>query len=175
MMRKVISLLGQNLHKKNKYIIVLIISIIHLIIFQIRFEIPQPKPKKIIPHKIKTVIVKEKPIKRTHGVSHELYVLPDNLSKIIKNIPTSGNTSHKKPCLAPYRGVGYAYSSNNVVTRLAKNGPAEKAGLKVGDIVMGPDRIVNVYPVGTVITLIILRKGIILEIPMKIATICSGD
>ncbi len=60
------------------------------------------------------------------------------------------------------------------ISRVGKNTPAEKAGLRVGDKFATPMQIRNVYPIGTTITLSIIRDGIIRYINVTVDKICTN-
>lgn len=83
-----------------------------------------------------------------------------------------------------YTGLGFYFYDNAVrVTDIMGSSPAEKAGFKVGDIIIGMDNIIGadiqsyktiLMAAGKTIKVIVMRNGQLVELKLKIVSILKG-
>lgn len=79
----------------------------------------------------------------------------------------------EKQCDASYVGIGVMNNIGGVIIEVASRSPAEKAGLRVGDIFLNADEFYpDRYTEGTTIVVRIERDGRELEIPIKVGKVC---
>lgn len=153
--------------------------IVHIII--LNYEIPEPiqqPPKQIkVKLKYKNKIVKPKVTSK----SIELYTINKIMSNIIRDLNKEKKEQDfvdkllkKKKCTKHYNGIGISYDSfiYQRIIKVGINTPAEKAGLQIGDKLADLSPIRDMYPIGTVLTLPIIRNGIMLYINVTIGKIC---
>lgn len=76
-------------------------------------------------------------------------------------------------CSNHYRGIGVAISYSGYVREVVAGGPADMAGLKVGDRFMNDAMFIrDQYPIGKSLTLRIERDGRPMELPVKVDRVC---
>ena len=92
----------------------------------------------------------------------------------IKLLP-SDETESETPCADSYTGIGVNHSSTTI-TEVAPGGPADRAGIKAGDIFINEAEFwINQHPAGTLVVMRILRDGRELEFRLKIGRICYSQ
>lgn len=158
---------------------ILISLMIHIFILSIK--IPETKPKNKQQQKKTTVKVKIKQQKQEdHGGDDkdvEIFVIKE-IEKMLEEMQRLAKEeaaikSIMKKCDKHYLGIGVTHSSLfGEITNVAPGGPADRAGIKVGDIPLDSLDIRDKFAEGTVITVPILRNGIMHEIPVTIGKIC---
>lgn len=94
------------------------------------------------------------------------------------SINLKGDTQEKsKPqreCEDSYVGIGVIVSwLDESITYVAPDGPADIAGVEVGDVIVSPAVIRNKFEPDTLIDLKIMRRGIILHKKAKVEEICT--
>lgn len=163
---------------------ILISIMIHIGI--LTYKIPKPIPQKPKPKqsKINVKLKPKKKITQTKGNEKvdELYMLNDIVSKLSKAIEKEKEDRNfvkellRKKCTKSYRGIGISYDNFlwQVITKVGSNTPAEKAGLMVGDKITDLSPIRDIYPIGTILTLPIIRNGIMLYINVTVGKICTN-
>lgn len=151
--------------------------IIHAIILSIKVH-EKPKSKKAKSKQIVKVKLKKKG--EGSGKKEEIFVVKElekmiaKLQKIAKEEATL-KTIMKK-CNRYYLGIGVTHNSLfGEITNVAPGGPADRAGIKPGDVPLDGLNIRNKYPEGTQITVSILRKGTTYNIPVTIGKICIEE
>lgn len=74
-----------------------------------------------------------------------------------------------------YIGIGITHGFiSNDVSEVVPGGPADKAGIKVGDVLLNSKlNIKDAFPIGTSVNIVILRNSIITTIPIKVNKICT--
>jgi len=76
-------------------------------------------------------------------------------------------------CAEHYRGIGAITSWSGYVREVVSGGPAEKAGLRVGDRFMNDAQFMrDFYPIGKQLSLRIERDGKSMDLPVQIDRIC---
>jgi predicted metalloprotease with PDZ domain len=88
-------------------------------------------------------------------------------------IKISAYENSQEPCPKYYIGIGILQSWGDVL-EVAKNGPAYKAGIQVGDTLLSQIDISKLKE-GEVIDVTISRKGIILSYKIKVERICTDN
>ena len=74
-----------------------------------------------------------------------------------------------------YVGVGVvAESGSERIILVGDNTPASRAGLQHDDIVLNPDVWRNVHQEGAVLRVVLLRKGVKMEVSVQVGKICIG-
>ena len=74
-----------------------------------------------------------------------------------------------------YVGVGVvAESGSERIILVGDNTPASRAGLQHDDIVLNPDVWRNVHQEGAVLRVVLLRKGVKMEVSVLVGKICIG-
>lgn len=162
--------------KKALYISI----IIHVILLSIKFSKPIPqKPKKKQSPKITKIKIKQEKKKTQKGSSkkQDIYVLNEimkDLQRILEDQKAIAKIMSK--CDKFYMGIGVTHNSLfGEIDKVVPGGPADRAGIRVGDQPLDPLDIRDKYPEGTYITIPILRDGIIHHIPVTIGKICIKD
>lgn len=113
------------------------------------------------------------------NVPGNMYVPTNLVRPILKDLLATGRRSGP---VQPWLGMTTEVVRGNLmVTRLSKQGPAESAGIEVGDIIVGVGgekfgdqsefykRVWKQGPAGTTVTLKVLHAGDVKEIPVKSA------
>ncbi len=95
-------------------------------------------------------------------------------SRIIDKIPASmtEGVGEEKDCEDWFGGVGITHSFREII-KVNKGYPAEKAGVKVGDIILNEEELRG--EVGTEVTMLIIRDGDPLEFTFERGKICTED
>lgn len=77
-------------------------------------------------------------------------------------------------CPLSYRGIGIEHSFTGMVREVLGGGPADRAGIQLGDVIHNhyATLIRDRYPVGHVLRLKIRRLGELIEVPVRIEKIC---
>jgi predicted metalloprotease with PDZ domain len=153
---------------------------IHIFILSIKIPAPKPQQKKQNKSIVKVKIKQEKK-QEDHGgddkdveifVIKEIEKMLEEMQKLAKE--EAALKSIMRKCDKHYLGIGVTHSSLfGEITNVAPGGPADKAGIRVGDIPLDSLNIRDKYPEGTVITIPILRDGITHNIPVTIGKICT--
>lgn len=75
-------------------------------------------------------------------------------------------------CERSYRGIGIAHW-NNVINEVVAGGPAERAGAKVGDVLLNDSVFMrDQYPVGHRLPLRVQRQGEQIELVVHVGRVC---
>lgn len=162
----------------------LILSIVlHAVILSVKITKVQQdnNQKKQSQSKIKIEIKQEQSQQDLVGAKDEdIYILEKILSDLQKIEKLAKEEaivmSMLDKCETFYMGIGVVHNSIfGEISQVVPGSPADKAGIKVGDIPIGPLDIRDKYPEGTNITVSILRNGIMYEIPVTIGKICTKE
>lgn len=154
-----------------KFLYLLAASIIlHALLMQV--VIPEPECKKAQQKTVKAKIKQDKNSGSSKKLN-KLYVLQD-AKKLQKKQEKTGIKSISKDCKKYYTGIGIVHNGFfNEISQVASGGPADRAGIKVGDVLAEPThRIRNQYSEGTVINVPIIRNGITINMRVTIGKIC---
>lgn len=155
----------------------LVSLIIHAIILSIK--IPKSKFQNKSTVKIKLEQQKDK---KNKGVEkdEDLYIV-QNIIDVLEKVEELAKEeaaikSMLNVCESYYMGIGIVHSSFlGKIVEVVPGGPADKAGIKVGDIPLDSLEIRDKYEEGTQITIPILRDGIMYQIPVTIGKICTKE
>lgn len=158
-------------------IAIIVSLLIHVVVLSIKIEEPKLQEKKQGQNKAK-VVLKDKEKNGKGDNQEDIYVLQELVDKLEKELNDSkfaaSLINSQKDCETYYIGIGIHYSPLfNTVINVAPGGPADKAGIRVDDILIDGQEIKDQYPEGTTITVAVLRKGIIHNIPITIGKICT--
>ena len=154
----------------------LIVSIaLHALLMSYKF--PKPPTKKPKP-KVSKIKVK---MKGKGGKNKDLFV-EQLLAGLIKGLGEEKKIQKfvtrllKRKCKNSYVGIGIHFDPVfDTISGVGVGTPAAKAGFQVGDIFVEPNRsIKDAHPIGTTITVAVLRDGIILHISVTVDKICSN-
>lgn len=153
--------------------------IVHVIFLSLKINEPKPtKPKKKSP-KITKIKIKQEKKKSKKGESkdNDIYVLNEIMEKLQKALEDQMAVQKiMSECDKFYMGIGVTHSSLfGEITNVAPGGPADRAGIRKGDIPLDELDIRDKYPEGTTITVSVLRNGIIHNIPVTIGKICIRE
>lgn len=94
----------------------------------------------------------------------------------VQMITSSKASGLKKECAGTwYIGIGVLVSAG-MISLVAKDGPADRAGVLVGDVIIDYKSIADQYPVGTEVTLLLIREGINnrLTKKMRVEKLCAN-
>lgn len=163
----------------------ILLSLIFHITLLLSYKIPKPitQPRKPKQAKIKIKLKKKIAKTKDSNTSNELYMLNDIMSKLFKDLEKEKRDQkfvqkllRKNKCTKYYRGIGIFYSGSlyQRIIKIGANTPAERAGLQIGDKLVDRSPIRNIYPIGTVLTLPVIRNGIMLHINVTVGKICTN-
>lgn len=158
-------------------------TLLHIAILSIKIPDPQHNKDK---QKQKSPIVKvklqqqEDQQQNKGSKDEDLYVIKDILEQLEKIEKLAKEEaaiqSMMEKCETFYMGIGVVHSSLfGEISEVVPGSPADRAGIKVGDIPLDALNIRDKYPEGTNITIPILRNGIMYEIPVTIGKICTKE
>ncbi len=117
------------------------------------------------------------------------FAIPSNMVRAVVDAALSGSTSFERPFIGATfqnitpdvaEGLGMDKSFGVLVTAVTKGGPAEQAGLKVGDVVLSVQGVradnidvlgyrLSTAGIGNTVTLDIVRNGKDSKLPVKLA------
>ncbi|GAA5625493.1 periplasmic pH-dependent serine endoprotease DegQ [Brucella sp. NBRC 12953] len=117
------------------------------------------------------------------------FAIPSNMVRAVVDAALSGSTSFERPFIGATfqnitpdvaEGLGMDKSFGVLVTAVTKDGPAEQAGLKVGDVVLSVQGVradnidvlgyrLSTAGIGNTVTLDIVRNGKDSKLPVKLA------
>jgi len=117
------------------------------------------------------------------------FAIPSNMVRAVVDAALSGSTSFERPFIGATfqnitpdvaEGLGMDKSFGVLVTAVTKGGPAEQAGLKVGDVVLSVQDVradnidvlgyrISTAGIGNTVTLDIVRNGKDSKLPVKLA------
>jgi len=117
------------------------------------------------------------------------FAIPSNMVRAVVDAALSGSTSFERPFIGATfqnitpdvaEGLGMDKSFGVLVTAVTKGGPAEQAGLKVGDVVLSVQDVradnidvlgyrLSTAGIGNTVTLDIVRNGKDSKLPVKLA------
>ena len=117
------------------------------------------------------------------------FAIPSNMVRAVVDAALSGSTSFERPFIGASfqnitpdvaEGLGMDKSFGVLVTAVTKGGPAEQAGLKVGDVVLSVQGVradnidvlgyrLSTAGIGNTVTLDIVRNGKDSKLPVKLA------
>jgi hypothetical protein len=88
----------------------------------------------------------------------------------------TGTQAHGKPCEKSYVGIGIQHWGESGVFQVAPGGPADRAGMLVGDAILNPEILGrDRHPEGTLLVLSIQRGARTITMPMRTERICEDD
>ena len=155
--------------------------LLHVYILSIKIEQPKLNPNNGKGKKKIDLVLNGNSKEGGGKKKEDIYVIPKEVQEIVDKLNEEIKkeqmvaTLIKKECKKFYTGIGIIYNPwKGDVTKVAKGSPAEKAGIKVGDILLDSG-IRDKYEEGTVITIPTLREGIIHDIPVTIGKICTEN
>ena len=108
-------------------------------------------------------------------VINELNKMFEEMDKVNKQMNFIKKLEHYVgDCDDFYIGIGITHEFiSSKISRVVPNGPADKAGLKVGDAMLNSNlNIKDTFPIGTSVNIVILRNGITTVVPIKVDKIC---
>lgn len=155
--------------------------VLHLGILSIK--ITKPKPKKTSKKKSEQIVkikLKQKKESTSSSKEEEIFIMKgiikmlEKIQKIAKEEAVIQSIIRK--CDTFYMGIGVTYGSLfGKILDVALGGPADQAGILVGDTLLDILDIKDKHPEGTTITIPILRDSIIHHIPVTIGKICIDE
>ena len=153
--------------------------ILHLGILSIKITKPKKKSKKKSEQVVKVKL--KQPDKKGAGSKDEDIFMVQEVVKMLEQMQKIAEEdiavkSMLKKCDTFYMGIGVVHSSLfGSITLVAPGGPADQAGVLVGDTPLDSLDIRDKYPEGTLITVSVLRNGIIHNVPVTIGKICTDE
>lgn len=95
----------------------------------------------------------------------------------VRLLPSEPGDSEMPACARTYRGIGITrWALSEGIKAIAKGGPADKAGLQVGDVILNDDELgADRYMVGHPVKLHIERAGRRLTVVVVIGRICFEE
>lgn len=144
-------------------------------------KVPEPKKQKKQDkvHKVKVKIKSKDKDKNSSSddKDKELFIESKKLIDKLLNISNTLGSNKSRECEKHYIGIGITYSYlSNTISDIAPGGPADRAGIKVGDRLADPSmRIRNQYPIGTSINVAIIKDGRTVNISVKVDKICTSE
>ncbi len=101
---------------------------------------------------------------------------PGELEVSIHLLPSDESPAEEGPPCEFYRGVGVITSFSGDVSEVAPGGPADKAGVLVGDVLLNRDEFSeNRYEAGTPVVLHLDRNGQRLHLATTVRKICKEE
>ena len=152
--------------------------LIHIIILSIKIPVAENKNKGKLKKK-SPITVKIKQKKGTGNDDNKDLFLEKQIIAQLKQIQKLAEEEQAvkkllEKCDTYYMGIGVVHSSLfGEISEVVAGGPADKAGIKPGDVPLDDLDIRDKYPEGTQITIPILRDGTMLQIPVIIGKICT--